>query len=90
MFAAVADTHTIIWYGFDDPRLSTTVKRFIAEAAMRRQYIAVSAISLAEMVYLMERGRIRPETLQRLLAALDAEDAILAEVPFDRHVAQAL
>ena len=37
-----------------------------------------------------ERERIREGTLERLLNAIDSEDAVLVELPFDRHVAEAL
>jgi PIN domain nuclease of toxin-antitoxin system len=90
MLRAVADTHALIWYIFSDPRLSTTARETIEEAAAGGDQVAFSSISLAEMVYLSERGRIAPETLNRLLSALEREDSVLVEVPFDRHVAQFL
>lgn len=42
------------------------------------------------MVYLIEKGRIDAAALTRLMAELDAADAVLVEVPFDRQVAQAM
>ncbi|MGH7999321.1 MAG: PIN domain-containing protein [Brasilonema sp.] len=47
-------------------------------------------MTLAEIVYLSEKGRISPLTLESLLAVVNTTDAVLAEVPFDRHIAQAL
>lgn len=58
MVVAVADTHTIIWYLFADGRLSTRAKEMIEAAAEQNQTIAVSSISVVEMVYLEERGRL--------------------------------
>jgi PIN domain nuclease of toxin-antitoxin system len=58
MIAGVADTHTALWHLFDDPRLSATASAFIDEAANTRRKIAVSSISLAELVYLVEKGRL--------------------------------
>ena len=52
--------------------------------------VAFSSITLAEIVYLSERGRIDAATLGRLLRAVDGENAVLAEVPFDRNIAQSL
>ena len=37
-----------------------------------------------------EKGRVDPATLDRLLSAIDREDAVLVEVPLDRHVAKAV
>ena len=90
MLRAVADTHAVIWYLFADERLSATARTTIEEAAAGGDQIAFSSITLAEIIYLSEKGRIDPATLDRLLTAVDREDAVLIEVPFDRHVAQAL
>jgi len=52
--------------------------------------IGFSSITLAEIVYLSERGRINADTLDRLLAAVDSEDALLVEIPFERNIALTL
>jgi PIN domain nuclease of toxin-antitoxin system len=36
MVAAIADTHTALWYLYADPRLSQRAKRFIDDTAERR------------------------------------------------------
>jgi PIN domain nuclease of toxin-antitoxin system len=90
MIGAVADTHTIIWYLFHDPRLSETARVTIEDAAASGEQVGFSSITLAEIVYLAERGRIRTETLDRLLQAVDGEDVVLVEIPFDRSVARAM
>ena len=38
MICAVADTHTIIWYLFADPRLSATAHNTIETVAQNRTY----------------------------------------------------
>ena len=90
MIRAVADTHTIIWYLFHDPRLSEVARITIEDAAASGEQVAFSSITLAEIVYLAERDRIRTETLDRLLRAVDGEDVVLVEIPFDRSVARAM
>ncbi len=55
---AVVDTHAAIWYIFDDPRLSSIARVEMDMAAATGQQIAVSSISLLEMVYLVDKGRI--------------------------------
>jgi len=90
MLRAVADTHTVVWYLYDDARLSLTARTWIEDAAAADEQIAISTITLAEMIYLIEKGRIDAAALTRLMAALDAADAVLVEVPFVRHVAQAV
>lgn len=59
MIAGVADTHAALWHLFNDKRLSAAAVDFIDQAAAQRQRIAVSAISLAEIVYLVEKGACR-------------------------------
>jgi len=58
MIAAIADTHTAIWYLFSDPRLGKRASAFIDDTIAKGDYVGVSAISIAEMVYLIEKGRI--------------------------------
>jgi PIN domain nuclease of toxin-antitoxin system len=57
MIAGVADTHTALWYLFDDERLSVPAGDFIDRAAALRTRIVVSAVSLAEIVYLVEKSK---------------------------------
>ena len=57
MVAGVADTHAALWYLFADPRLSALAKSAFDEAANSRRKIVLSVISLAEVVYLVEKGR---------------------------------
>ena len=90
MLRAVADTHAVIWYIFGDARLSVTARNTIEQIAAEGNQVAFSSITLAEIVYLSERGRIDAATIDRLLRAVDGENAVLAEVPFDRNIAQSL
>jgi PIN domain nuclease of toxin-antitoxin system len=53
--AGVADTHAALWYVLKNPRLSNRAKSFIEDAASAGLSIGVSAISLAEIVYLVEK-----------------------------------
>jgi PIN domain nuclease of toxin-antitoxin system len=87
--SAVADTHALIWYVIDDPRLSQAAAATIDGATAAGDRIAVSTMSLVEIVYLMEKGRIDPTTLDQVLALLNL-DELLFETPVDRSVALAM
>ena len=50
MIAGVADTHTALWYLFNDGCLSVAAGDFIDKAAAAGSQIVVSSISLAEIV----------------------------------------
>ena len=84
MIRAVADTHAVIWYIFNDSRLSSVARTVIEQAASAGDQIGVSSISLAEMIYLLERNRIPADTLIRLKTALEDSTSVLTEVPFDQ------
>ncbi len=86
MIHAVLDTHAVLWYLSADPRLSATAKATIDGAlAARRGRVAISSISLVEIVYLMERRRIDPESLAQILRSLDLRRTIV-ELPVDRSI----
>jgi PIN domain nuclease of toxin-antitoxin system len=87
MILAIADTHAVIWYLFSDPRLGMEAAVFIDDAVSNGEHIGVSAISLAEMVYLIEKGRIESRALSELHAAIADPRAVLRHVPFDEKIA---
>jgi len=89
-FAGVADTHAAIWYIFDDSRLSRTASRFIDSALANGLSIAVSPISLGEVVYLIEKRRLPAIAYDDLAAALANPFGVLKEAPFTVEVAKAM
>jgi Uncharacterized protein conserved in bacteria len=90
MIAAVADTHTIIWYVFGSPALSEKARNFIEQAAQAGQQIAISSITLVEMVYLIEKGRIAAESLSRIARNLETQPTMLLEIPLDLTIVRTL
>jgi PIN domain nuclease of toxin-antitoxin system len=87
MIAAIADTHTTIWYLFSDPRLGSGASAFIDEAASKGEHVGVSAITIVEIVYLMEKGRIPSSALADLRRAILDEAAVLRCVALDERIA---
>jgi PIN domain nuclease of toxin-antitoxin system len=85
LIQAVADTHTVIWYIFQDSRLSALARNTIEQAAAGGHQIAIATITLVEIIYLSERDRIPLDTLSRLLTALDDPTSVLVEIPFTRE-----
>ncbi|MAS34856.1 MAG: PIN domain protein [Anaerolineaceae bacterium] len=90
MFAAVADTHSVIWYLAQDSRLSYAAKLFIDDAMQNGEQVGISSISLVEIVYLIERNRIPAESLSRLAAAIASPRSVLTEVALNMDVVRAL
>ena len=90
MIDLVLDTHTVIWLLHGDPRLSATARQAIDAATERTSSVAISAISLVEIAYLEEKGRIPVGTLTGTLALLDAPNPLLVEIPVSRQIIAAL
>ena len=70
MIAGVADTHAALWLLFGDSRLSAAAKDFVDKSAAARRKIALAPISLAEVVYLIEKNRPPESAFDDLKKAL--------------------
>ena len=90
MIAGVADTHTALWYLLKNPRLSATARTFMDNAASAGHDILLSPISLAEIVYLVEKGRLPGSAYDELREALSDPDFVLEEAPFTGEVVQTM
>lgn len=66
MGAIVVDTHAIVWYLVEPDRLSQPASDAFDQAAATGAAIYVSAISLVEIVYLVEKWRLPQAVLDRL------------------------
>ncbi len=90
----VTDTHALLWYLFDPPKLSTDARAAFLAAETAGAPIHVPSIVLVELRYLVEKGRfteaqykvvletLRDDTLLPRVAALDADVAdALASIP---------
>jgi len=87
MIVAIADTHAALWYLFSDPRLGNAASAFIDNTVAKGDHIGVSAISIAEMVYLIEKRRIPANALTDLHAATADTRAVLRHVALDEAIA---
>ncbi len=88
--SAVLDTHAAIWYVFARKRLSEDALSFIRGSVDKGRPVFVSAISIVEAIYLIERGRVPFEALQRLESGLKDPVSGLLVTPVDEAVAQAV
>lgn len=90
MIAGVADTHAALWYLFADPRLSIPAKSAFDAAASSRNKILLSVISLAEVVYLVEKGRLPASAYADLQEALRDPDRVLQEAPVTAEIVDSM
>ena len=87
--SAVLDTHTVLWYLENSKELSPIARTTIEEAIRDARDVHVSAISLIETVYLVERKKL-PSTLAATRNALIDPSAGLFIAPLDASVANTL
>ena len=90
MFVGVADTHAALWYLYGDSRLSPFARAFLDTAAMSAVKIAVSAITVAEIVYLIDKKHIPANAFDDVTAALTDPNHVFQEAPFTAAIAEAL
>jgi len=90
MIAGVADTHTALWYLFADARISDAAKSFIDNASASRQKIAISTISLAEVVYLIEKNRLSASAYNAVTEALDDPDHVFTEAVLSAAIVRSM
>ncbi len=90
MIVGVADTHAALWYLYKNPRLSPAARAYLDEAARAGNEIAISPISFAEIVYLVEKNRLPFSAYQELKAALADPDFLIEEAPFTVEVVETM
>jgi len=54
----VTDTHSLVWYLTDDPKLSIEAKRIFKNVDDVQDYIFIPCIIFFELLYLIEKKRI--------------------------------
>jgi PIN domain nuclease of toxin-antitoxin system len=83
----VLDTHAAIWYLLDSTKLSASVYSLIDEGAAAGEPAYLSAVSLVEVVYLVERGRIDANAFDMLVSKLGSANPAFRVVPLDIRIA---
>ena len=90
MSAIVADTHAIVWY-FRSPEKLAYDASIAFDRAINNGYpIYISAISIVEITFLVEKNRLPQVALDQLIENLADPDVGLVIVPMDTLVAKTL
>lgn len=90
MIAAAVDTHALIWYLSGDQRLSESARQFLSAIGGEGNQVVVSSISLVEIAYLAEKGRLTAEWPATVFGLFDNVDTIFVEAPVDLEIAKSL
>jgi len=84
----VADTHSLLWYLYDVPRLGSRAETAFLEVSAGRATLLIPAIVLAEIVHTVERRRHDIDVNQALDRISEADN--FRVLPFDLVAARAL
>lgn len=86
----VIDTHVLIWYLGDPTRLSTTAATALHNAEANLAAVYVSAITLVELRYLIEKGSFSEAGYQAALAKFNDPFNVLTVAALDWLTADTL
>lgn len=81
----VIDTHIVIWYFADPMQLSKPAEKAIDEAE-QNGLIFVSAITIVELIYLIEKKKIPQDILDLLRTALDDPTTAFRFIEMSREI----
>ena len=86
----VADTQALIWYVTQNTQLSSPARSFLRKVDRADGEVAVSSMTLVEILYLVEKNRINQDTLEVVVSLLNDTDSSLVEIPIDHKIVQAM
>jgi PIN domain nuclease of toxin-antitoxin system len=81
----IIDTNVVIWY-FTLPAIPSNEGQEAVSKAFDTGTIYVSSITLVELIYLVEKGRIPADVLASLKTALDNTSSAFKLVALDREI----
>jgi PIN domain nuclease of toxin-antitoxin system len=90
MLGVVLDTHALVWLLANSPRLSENAAGAIETATTAGKAVVVASISIVEIIYLVEKGRLPPDAYERLGEALRDASSPLVVAALDSGVANAI
>jgi PIN domain nuclease of toxin-antitoxin system len=90
MAGLVVDTHALVWYLLGSPRLSVTARSRLDAALAAGEPLHVPAVSLIELTYLVETGRLPEAARTRVISLIDDPESGLVLAAIDRGVVDAV
>lgn len=90
MASVVADTHAVLWYLENSPRLSEQARSHIADAIQSGFPIFVASITIVEITYLVDKRRLTPDQLAIIKDVLRRPDSAFVVVPLTHAIAETL
>lgn len=90
MSGIVLNTDALVWYLLEPSRLSQKALMTIETVEQSGEPLYVPTISLVEITYLVEKGRLPAAIISRLLHDLEDNDSMLLPLSLDVSIAQIL
>lgn len=76
------DAHVLVWFLESNPRLGNEAKQILTGTESR---LFLPVIALAEVCWVVERGKSSIPSIQALMQAIDADNRVTI-VPLDREI----
>jgi len=86
----VVDTHSAVWYLLASNSLSGEALRALEAATQAGDPVYLPSISVVEVIYLVEKGRLPQLALERLNDALADSESAFVLAPLDLTVAHSV
>jgi PIN domain nuclease of toxin-antitoxin system len=86
----LADTHALLWYLYDDERLSSEARAALDGAIASGFPILVSAISIIEIIYLEEKRKLSAGVTERIRHACEVETPGIEVIAIDAELAHGI
>ena len=80
----VADTHSLIWYLMDSPRLSLVANRCFKLIEKGKARLLIPAIVMAEIIYIVEKGKVKANLDDLVDRIREAENFELSPLGIDQ------
>ena len=90
MTGLAVDTHALIWYVQNNAKLSVVAKQAIEETLARDEPIWISSISMVEIIYLIDRGKLPGDLASRVLQYFQGPNATFSMSSLSLDVALAV
>ena len=86
----IVDTHSAIWYFADSPEISALATQTIDNAVANGDKVILATISIVEIVYLIDKRKLVPQTLTRLIQNLKLPNNNFVSQDLTEDIAQTL
>lgn len=90
MPSLVVDTHAAVWYLLQSKRLSATANAALDETLKGGDSIYLASISLVEVIYLVEKGKLSQVAADQLIEGLRDPQSNWILAPLDLAISQEL